>query len=82
MYILTEDKRLEIADLDNYRLLSIWSASEFAELFIVGEWQNCKVVQVNLDVFESEIIPLINKERYLLNIFPVNGKTGFVVELL
>jgi hypothetical protein len=40
-----------------------------------------KVMKINLEVFEAEVMPLISKEAYLLNIFSVEDKSGFVVGL-
>ncbi|GEP88964.1 Protein of unknown function [Chitinophaga terrae (ex Kim and Jung 2007)] len=81
IYTLTEDGEFEISEVDGHQLFPVWSAPVFAELFAVGEWGNCKVQSFTLAEFESGILPLINENDYLLNVFPVNGRAGFVVEL-
>ena len=36
---------------------------------------------LSLDEFESDIVPIIENKGYLLDIFPVSNKAGFVVTL-
>jgi hypothetical protein len=59
----------------------MWSAKEFAKNCLVDGWENHKIISLNLDDLEEEIFDLIAKEKYLLNIFPVKEKTGFIVDL-
>ncbi|MCH4828206.1 MULTISPECIES: hypothetical protein [Flavobacterium] len=36
---------------------------------------------MTLDDLEDEIFDLIASKNYLIDVFPVNGKSGFVVDL-
>lgn len=76
-----DDETIAISDLDNEKLIPFWSAKEFAELNISDEWKEFYVEEISLNDFEKDIINLIEKEKFLLNIFPINNKTGFVVSL-
>ena len=82
MYTLCDDKGdFAIADLDNNELLSFWPAKEYANLNAIGEWSAYQVKEISIQDFEDEVIDIIVSQSYLLNIFPTNDKTGFVVDL-
>jgi hypothetical protein len=82
MYTLSDGKgNFAISDLENNELLSFWPAKEYAELNAIDEWSVYRVHEVSIEDFEDKIIDLVVSENYLLNIFPANGKTGFVVNL-
>jgi hypothetical protein len=70
-----------ISELEGNLLFPMWSAKEFAKNCLVDGWENHKIISLNLDDLEEEIFDLIAKEKYLLNIFPVKEKTGFIVDL-
>lgn len=72
---------LAIADIENKSLLSFWSAEEYAILNAVNEWKDYKPKKITLEEFEDSFIDLIIEKEYLLNIFPMNNKTGFVVNV-
>lgn len=73
--------------LDNYALsevegnilLPFWSAKEFVQSCLNGEWEHYKPVKVTLDEFETNLLSLINEKKYLIDVFPVDNKAGFVV---
>lgn len=79
--IKKDDETIAISDLDNEKLIPFWSAKEFAELNISDEWKDFYVEEISLIDFEKDVMNLIEKENFLLNIFPINNKTGFVVSL-
>lgn len=82
MYTLCDDRgNFAIADLEKKELLSFWPAKEYAELNAVGEWSVYQVQEISVEDFEDRIINFIVSQNYLLNIFPANGRTGFVVSL-
>lgn len=82
MYTLVDEgKRFAIVEVDNKKLFSLWSASEFAVMSKVHEWQNFTVLKITLEKFKDEVIDLIEENEWLINVFSVNGKTGFVVDI-
>jgi hypothetical protein len=81
IYTLAKQSTMAIAELEGRKMVSFWSAEVFAQLSVKGAWSDYEVMKVSFEKFESEIIPLITKEDYLLNIFSVEDKSGFVVDL-
>lgn len=81
IYTLAKQATIAIAELEGRKMISFWSVEVFAQLSIKGAWSDYEVMKINFEAFESEIIPLIMKEDYLLNIFSIEDKSGFVVDL-
>ena len=79
--IKRDNETIAISDLDDEKLIPFWSAKQFAELNITDEWNEFYVEEISLDDFENEIVDFINENKFLMNIFPINNKTGFVVSL-
>lgn len=82
IYIL-ENKNEDIAieEIKGNFLIPIWSAREYAESFITEEWKNYLILEIYLSEFKKNIISIINKNKYLLDVFPINNKSGFVVDI-
>lgn len=82
LYLL-ENERGEYAtsELEENVLIPLWSAREYAELCRIDGWEKCKIKEVSLEYFESEIIDIITKFSYLINVFPIFERTGFVVDV-
>ena len=82
LYTIKRDKEtIAISDLDDEKLIPFWSAKQFAELNITDEWNEFYVEEISLDDYENEMVDFINENNFLMNIFPINNKTGFVVSL-
>ena len=81
MYSLKNGDEWAIAELEDNKVFSLWSAEVFAKKNAVGEWSNFEPIEIDFDLFEDEIVPFITENNFLLNVFSVNGKSGFVVEL-
>ncbi|MEC5146506.1 DUF2750 domain-containing protein [Chitinophaga sp. 212800010-3] len=81
MYSLAENNNLAIAEIGDKKMLSLWSAAEYAQLSATGEWEGYEVMAISIDRFATEIIDLIDSEGYLLNIFSVGDKSGFIVDI-
>ena len=79
--IKRNNETIAISDLDDEKLIPFWSAKQFAELNITDEWNEFYVEEISLDDFENEMVDFINENNFLMNIFPINNKTGFVVSL-
>ena len=79
--IKRDNETIAISDLDDEKLIPFWSAKQFAELNITDEWNEFYVEEISLDDFENERVDIINENKFLKNIFPINNKTGFVVSL-
>ena len=79
--IKRDNETIAISDLDDEKLIPFQSAKQFAELNITDEWNEFYVEEISLDDFENEMVDFINENNFLMNIFPINNKTGFVVSL-
>ncbi|WP_196893076.1 DUF2750 domain-containing protein [Aureivirga marina] len=79
--IVDENNKFSIAEIDNKKLISFWSAKEYIKSNLEESWENEIPFKMNLDYFESKIIPLIEEKELLINVFSINGKSGFVVSL-
>ena len=79
--IKRDNETIAISDLDDEKLIPFWSAKQFAELNITDEWNEFYVEEISLDDFENEMVDFINENNFLMNIFHINNKTGFVVSL-
>ena len=79
--IKRDNETIAISDLDDEKLIPFWSANQFAEPNITDEWNEFYVEEISLDDFENEMVDFINENNFLMNIFPINNKIGFVVSL-
>ena len=78
------DLGISVIEGDNKRyktLVPFWPEKDFIEGFLTDNWVKHTPVKISLDDFEDKIIAIIEEENYLINVFPVNNKTGFVVTL-
>jgi len=82
MYTLVDDDdNLAISEVEDKRLVSFWSASEFASICAIKEWQDYKIKEISLEEFEEEYIDTIAENDYLINIFSTAETTGFIVDI-
>ncbi|MEY2869358.1 MAG: hypothetical protein RIR01_1849, partial [Bacteroidota bacterium] len=79
--IIDRNGDFALSDIDDKVLVSFWSAEEFVNSNLNDGWENCSPKKLTLGDLEDQIFDLIASENYLINVFPVNGKSGFVVEL-
>ena len=70
-----------ISEVDNHFMLPLWSHKEFAALNLDKEWLDFEVFEISLEELTDKFFPFILKNGYLINVFPMNNKTGFVVSL-
>ncbi|MCL6265158.1 DUF2750 domain-containing protein [Flagellimonas myxillae] len=79
--IVDKHGELALSDIEENTLISFWTAEAFIKSNLYGNWENCIPFKITLDDFEDIFAPLIVDNNYLINVFPVNGKSGFVVNL-
>lgn len=70
-----------ISESENLYMFPMWSHKEFAQLNLDSGWENFEIIEISLDKLEKEIIPFISDNNYRINVFPLNNKTGFVVNI-
>ena len=79
--LLNSENDYAISELENHFLIPFWSAKEFAESCLIENWKTYKITEITLDDFEEKIIDFLNENNYLMNIFPIENKTGFIVDV-
>jgi Protein of unknown function (DUF2750) len=70
-----------LSDIDDKIFISFWSAKEFISSNLKQGWEECIPKKLTFANLEDEVFDLIARENYLINVFPVNGKSGFIVDL-
>jgi hypothetical protein len=70
-----------LSDIDDKTFISFWSAKEFIYTNLEEGWKECTPKKLTFDDLEDEIFDTIANKNYLINVFPVNGKSGFIVDL-
>ena len=76
-----EEGDIALASIEDKILISFWSDEDYAKLCKINEWQNYKYYSFNIEELENYFFKLVEEKGYLINIFPVNDKSGFVVNL-
>lgn len=79
--IVDENGNYAISEIDDFSLISFWTAEEFIFPNLEEGWKNCKPLKINLEYLEEELFTEIASQNYLINVFPINEKSGFVVSL-
>jgi len=83
MYTLVNgDNEYALSEVKGNYVFSLWPFRVYALLSIVGEWNNYQVKEITLDEFENEVIDFIEENKYLINVFTVDSKAGFIVNLI
>lgn len=82
-FFVLKNEKGDIAksQIDEMIVIHFWSATEFAELFVNDEWENYVVSSVSLDEFRNNLAEFIHLRGYLIDVFPVSNRSGFVVSL-
>lgn len=70
-----------LSEIEENILLPFWSNLEYAEICKEGHWKDYKIVEIKFGILQNEIFPLIERENYLINVFPLPNITGFIVNL-
>ena len=82
MYTLIDKKGdFIISTIEDKSIFPLWSSADFANLCLIDGWNDCVIKELTLEEYEEEIIDYISDGEYLLNIFPVYNKTGFILDL-
>ncbi len=79
--IVDSNGDIALAEIKDNVLISFWTAEEFIYSNLEGSWEDCNPFKITLNDLKEKIVDEISKGNYLLNIFPVNGKSGFIVNL-
>jgi len=75
------DGCVALSEVEENTLISFWSSEDFIKSNLFDNWKNLTAFKITLDDFEDTFAPLITDNNYLINVFPVNRKSGFVVDI-
>lgn len=67
-------------DEDGNFLIPFWPKKEFAELYAIDEWKNCKPEPIELGEFMQEFLPLMKEDGFKPSIF-FNNENAIVVDI-
>jgi len=79
--LVDKNNNIALSNVDDKVLVSFWTAKDFIESNLDDNWKGFIPFKMNIDHLEEKIFPLIVENNYLINVFPVNGKSGFVVNI-
>lgn len=79
--IVDEMGEITLSNIEGNVLMPFWSNESFIENTLLEGWAKCSPFKINLDELEETIFPIIEKNNYLINVFPKATKSGFVVNL-
>lgn len=77
--IIDDKGDIGLSVINEKTFISLWTAEDFIKSNINGNWKNHTPVKMTLDDFDELLKPIILKNDYLISVFPVNSKSGFVV---
>jgi len=76
-----EEGNYALSEIEDEVLFSLWSDVKFVENCLEDDWKDYTPVKLSLDELETIVFPIIKEKGYLIDVFPVPGKTGFIVDL-
>ena len=79
--LVNEQGEYGLSEVENNVLISVWSAKEYIQSCMNGVWENYKPTRMIFDEFNNDLVPTIIRRKYLIDVFPVNSKAGFVATL-
>lgn len=77
--IVDEKGDLGLSVVNEKTLIALWTAEDFIKSNLDGNWKNHTPVKMTLDDFKELISPIVLENNYLISVFPVNSKSGFIV---
>lgn len=79
--LINENGDYALSKFETYILIPFWPFAEYALISASCKWFEYSPIEIDFDKFNDEMFLYIKENGYLLNIFPVDEKTGFVVSL-
>ena len=79
--IVDKNGDIGLSDIEGKTLIPVWPKEAYIKSCLVGNWNRHIPFKLTLDDFEESIISFVSENNYLVNVFPVGNKTGFVVNL-
>lgn len=77
----SSDHEFVLSDIEDQTLITFWSNEEYVKQCLIDDWRDYYPIKYSMDEFYDLIVPIIKKHNYLVEIFPIPNKTGFIVDL-
>lgn len=62
-------------------VISFWPQEHFIESNFSPDWKDCIPFKIDIDALEETVIPIIRQNKYSINVFPIDSRTGHIVTL-
>ena len=79
--LIDENGNFALFEVEHTTVLSFWPEEHFIESNLTVDWQDYIPFKLDLDALEETVIPFMRQNKYLVNIFPVNSRTGHILPL-
>jgi hypothetical protein len=79
--VIDKNGDFALFEIDNKTVLSFWPEEAFIESNLTPDWKDCIPYKLNIDILQEILIPKIRQNNYYINVFPVEAKTGYLVNL-
>lgn len=79
--VIDSDGNFTLEEIENETVLSFWTHESFIESNLTPDWKDCIPYKLDMDGLENVVIPLIRQNNYLINVFPVESRTGYLINL-
>jgi len=79
--IIDANSDFTLAEIENSTVISFWTHEAFIESNLTPDWADCIPFKMDIDTLQDIVIPLIRQNNYLINVFPVDSRIGYIVAL-
>lgn len=79
--IIDANSDFTLAEVENNTVISFWTHEAFIESNLTPDWSDCVPFKLDIDTLQDIVIPLIRQNNYLINVFPVDSRIGYIVSL-
>lgn len=79
--LLDSDGNFALFEVEHKTVFSFWPEEHFIDSNLTVDWQDYIPFRLDMDALEETVIPFIRQNKYLINVFPVNSRTGHIIPL-
>lgn len=79
--VIDNDGSFALFEVNNSTVFSLCPDEASIESNLTPDWQDYIPFKVNLNELEETILPLIRQNNYLINVFPIDSRTGYIATL-
>lgn len=79
--VIDNDGSFALFEVNNTTVFSLCPDEASIESNLTPDWADYIPFKVNLNELEETILPLIRQNGYLINVFPVDARIGYIVSL-